>query len=56
MDPILTVTSSDIAGVLTYAGDLFTDFNVLILVAIGLPVGFWIIRRVISLVMGRARA
>ncbi len=54
MNPILTVTAGDITGLLAYASGLFTDFNVLILLAIGLPLGFWVIKKVIGLVKARA--
>jgi len=53
MDPILTVTGSDITGLLAYVGGLFEDFNVLILLMIGLPLGFWVVRKVISLIRAR---
>lgn len=53
MEPILTVSGSDITGLLAYVGGLFEDFNVLILLMIGLPLGFWIIRKVVSLVRAR---
>jgi hypothetical protein len=53
MDPILTVTSSHISGILTYVGNLFTDLNVLVVLAIGLPLGFWVIRKAISLIRAR---
>jgi hypothetical protein len=53
MNPILTVSAGDITGLLAYVGGLFEDFNVLILLMIGLPLGFWIIRKVVSLVRAR---
>jgi len=53
MDPILTTTAGDVDGILAYAGDLFTDLNLLIILAIGLPLAFYVIRRVISLVRAR---
>jgi hypothetical protein len=54
MDAILTgVDASFITASLAYAGQLFTDLNLLVLMAIGLPVGFWIIHKAIGLVRGR---
>jgi hypothetical protein len=55
MDPILTVGSTTATDLLAYAGQLFTDLNVLIVLAIGLPVGFWIISKAIGLVGKRAK-
>lgn len=53
MDPILTFASSGVASILTYAGGLFEDFTLVIVLAIGLPLGFWVIRKVIGLVRAR---
>lgn len=47
------IDATFITGLLAYAGQLFTDLNVLILLAIGLPVGFWVIRKAIGLVRAR---
>ena len=42
---------SDIAtSTLAYAGQLFTDLSLVIILTIGLPIGFWVIKKVISLV------
>jgi hypothetical protein len=38
-----------ISSLLAYAGRLFTDLNVLIILAIGLPVAFWIIKKILTL-------
>jgi len=38
---------------LAYAGQLFTDLNLIIILAVGLPLGFWVIRKIISLVRAR---
>jgi len=37
-----------------YIGNLFTDLGPFIWLAIGLPLGFFVIRKVISMVAGRA--
>jgi hypothetical protein len=56
MDPILTVTSTAAASILSYAGQLFTDTWLLIALAVGLPVGFYIINKVIGIVAARAKS
>ena len=53
MDSIITLGETFATDVLAYAGQLFTDLNLLILLAIGLPLGFWVVRKVISLVRAR---
>lgn len=54
MDAIITgVDASFITAALAYVGQLFTDMSLLIYLAIGLPLGFWVIRKVISLVRAR---
>jgi len=50
---ILTITEANITDMLGYAGTLFTDLSLLIILVIGLPLGFWVIRKVISLVRAR---
>jgi len=50
---ILSVTTEQVDGLLAYAGGLFTDLSPVVMLAIGLPVGFWIISKAISLVRGR---
>jgi len=49
----ITVDAGMPADLLAYAGQLFTDLNVLVILAIGLPLAFYVIRRVISLVRAR---
>lgn len=48
------VDASFITASLAYVGQLFTDLTLLIYLAIGLPLGFWIIKKVIGLVRARA--
>jgi hypothetical protein len=55
MDPIITVGGTMASDLLAYAGQLFTDLNSLIVLAIGLPVGFWVINKAIGVVRGRAK-
>jgi hypothetical protein len=48
--PILTMPDNFNTDMLAYAGTLFTDFDSIILVLTGLPIGFLAIRKVISLI------
>jgi len=50
---ITGIDAAFITGMLAYVGDLVTDLNLLILLIIGLPLGFWVIRKTISLVRAR---
>lgn len=47
------VDASFITNMLAYVGDLFTDLNLLIVLVIGLPLAFWVVRKVVSLVRAR---
>ena len=49
----ITIPSGMPADLLAYSGTLFTDLSLLIVLAIGLPLGFWMIRKIISLVRAR---
>jgi succinate dehydrogenase hydrophobic anchor subunit len=49
----ITLPEGMMASVLEYTSQMFTDVSLLIILAIGLPVGFWILRKVISLVRVR---
>lgn len=53
MDSILTVDTGTMGALTSYIGSVWTDFNLLIMLAIGLPLGFWVVRKVISLVRAR---
>lgn len=50
---IITLPEGFVASMLAYVGDLFTDLNLLIVLVIGLPLAFWVIRKTISLVRAR---
>jgi hypothetical protein len=53
MDPILTIgTTTEQA--LAYVGTFFTDLLPLIVLAIGLPLAFWVIKKVIGLAKAKA--
>ncbi len=54
---IIDMETPGMGGVVTdaiaYVGDLFTNLTLLIVLVIGLPLGFWIIRKVVRLVRVR---
>lgn len=49
----ITLPASFVTDLQAYVGGLFTDLSTLIVIAIALPVGFWVIRKAISLVRAR---
>jgi len=51
----ITVPETALADVMEATGTLFTDAWALIAIAIGIPVAFYVIRRVVALVRGGAR-
>jgi hypothetical protein len=53
MEPIITLSEGFATSTLAYAGQLFTDLNLLVVLVIGLPLAFWVVRRVIGLVRAR---
>ena len=44
-----TLEAADITAALAYVGNIFSDAKLLILLAIGVPVGFYVIKRAIGL-------
>ena len=50
---ILDVASGSVATIMTYTTDLFTDVWVIVALAVGLPLAFYVIRKVISMVRVR---
>jgi hypothetical protein len=52
---LFTLPTDALASTTAYIGDLFTSLSVFVWLAIGLPLGFYVIRKVISLVAGRVR-
>jgi hypothetical protein len=50
---ILAVDTGITSSLLGYVGDVWSDFYLLAVLAIGLPLGFWVVRKVISLVRAR---
>ena len=53
---IITLPVDFATDMLAYAGELFTDLSTLIIIAIGLPVAFWVISKAIGLFKMRSRA
>lgn len=49
----ITVPIDMATQMLAYSGVLFTDLSGLITLAVGVPLGFYVIKRVISLVKAR---
>jgi len=55
MDPVISgIDAGFVTSTLAYVGQLFTDTSLIVMLAIGLPLGFWVIKKVISLVRARA--
>jgi len=52
---LFTLPTAAVASTTAYIGDLFTDLGPFVWLAIGIPLGFFVIRKVISMVAGRAR-
>ena len=44
-----TLEAADITAALAYVGNIFDDVKLLVLLAIGIPLGFMIIKRAIGL-------
>jgi len=53
-DGLIPLASGTITGLLSFIGGFFTDLSLVVVLAIGLPLGFWVISRVIALVRARA--
>ena len=53
MDSILTVVSGGAGDIMAFTGDLFTDLWVVIALVIGIPLAFYVIRKVIGMVRAR---
>lgn len=45
-----TLEAADITAALAYTSSIFTDTKLLVLLAIGVPIGFYIIKKAIGLV------
>jgi hypothetical protein len=52
---LFTLPENVIATTTAYIGDLFTSAGALVWLAIGIPLAFYVVRKVISLVAARAR-
>lgn len=49
-DPLITLPTTAIADLTANASEIMTDVWVLVALAIGLPMGFYIIRKVVALI------
>ena len=49
------VDATSVSTTIAYISNLFADVQVFIWLAIGLPLGFWVIRKTIGLVSSRVR-
>jgi len=52
---IITLPVDFLDGMVSYVGSLFGSLSPLIMLAIGLPLGFWVIGKVISMVKTKAK-
>jgi hypothetical protein len=52
----LTLPSSTISDLTAYVGGLFGDLSPLWILAIALPLGFWVISKVIGIITSHTRA
>jgi len=52
---LFTLPAESVSSTTAYIGELFTDLSPFVFLAIGIPLGFYVIRKVISMVAGRAR-
>lgn len=52
----LTLPTSTISDLTAYVGGLFSDLSPLWILAIALPLGFWIISKVIGIITSHTRA
>jgi hypothetical protein len=55
MEKIINLPAASSTDLLAYAGQLFSDLWVLVVIAIGIPVGFMIIVSIIGIFKGRKR-
>jgi len=52
---LLTLPTDFMSSMTAYIGELFTDLNPIIVLAIGLPLAFWFIGKVVGIVRSRAK-
>lgn len=50
MITLITLPEDFIATTTAYIGSLFTDIWIVVALVVGLPLGFWVVRRIIGLV------
>jgi F0F1-type ATP synthase assembly protein I len=47
---LITIGDSFLTGALAYVSTLFDDLGLVVVLVIGLPLAFWVIRRIVGLV------
>jgi len=52
---MINVLPADVATITAYVGQVYTGVFPLIALAIGLPLAFWVIKKVVGLVTARAK-
>jgi hypothetical protein len=50
MNPIIPIDASFLESTMAYVGQLWSDLGLLIILVIGVPVGFWLIYKVVGFV------
>lgn len=50
---LITVDAGFLSKILEYMSDMYGDVSILVALAIGLPLGFWVARKVITLIRVR---
>jgi hypothetical protein len=50
---LITLPEDFVSSSLAYVGNLFTDLSPLLIVVIGLPIAFWVIKSVLGVVRFR---
>jgi len=53
--PLLTLPTDFVSNLTAYIGQLFTDLSPVIVLAIGLPLAFWFVKKTISIVRTRTK-
>ena len=50
---LFTFTADDLATTTAYIGDIFTDAKLLIILAMGIPLAFYVIKKIMALLPKR---
>ncbi|GAH93592.1 unnamed protein product [marine sediment metagenome] len=52
---LISISADDLATTTAYIGEIFADVSVFVWLAIGVPLAFFVIKKVIGLVRGNLR-